>query len=144
MKKGTIYALSLVVGVFAGCAAMEGPADVKAMRATDTAAADPAFDAKAYVGKKPGAQEKIARTFKEQPPLIPHAMPNFDEITLEDNQCMSCHGPDQYQKKQSPRVGDKHLTAGKQLAMNRYQCTMCHVPQVDAKPLVDNTFRGNL
>ncbi|MEK7438145.1 MAG: nitrate reductase cytochrome c-type subunit, partial [Pseudomonadota bacterium] len=24
----------------------------------------------------------------------------------------------------------------------RYQCTACHVPQVDAKPLVQNTFRG--
>ena len=26
--------------------------------------------------------------------------------------------------------------------MSRYQCDSCHVPQVDAKPLVDNAFVG--
>ena len=26
--------------------------------------------------------------------------------------------------------------------MSRYQCDTCHVPQVDAKPLVDNVFNG--
>ena len=26
--------------------------------------------------------------------------------------------------------------------MSRYQCNNCHVPQVDAKPLVDSLFVG--
>jgi len=28
------------------------------------------------------------------------------------------------------------------LHMNRWQCNSCHVPQVDAKPLVENSFQG--
>jgi cytochrome c-type protein NapB len=26
----------------------------------------------------------------------------------------------------------------------RHNCVQCHVPQVDAPPLVDNDFKGNL
>jgi cytochrome c-type protein NapB len=25
----------------------------------------------------------------------------------------------------------------------RWQCNSCHVPQIDAKPLVENVFKGN-
>jgi len=74
---------------------------------------------------------------------------NFDEITVEENQCMSCHGLENYRKKNAPKVGDSHLTFSadgtkKVVTMDRYQCNTCHVPQVDAKPLVDNTFVGNI
>ena len=58
---------------------------------------------------------------------------------------MECHGIDSYQKKNASKLGDSHLDAGKKLVtMDRYQCNTCHVPQVDAKPLVDNTFVGHL
>ena len=26
---------------------------------------------------------------------------------------------------------------------SRWQCNSCHVPQIDAKPLVENVFKGN-
>jgi len=54
----------------------------KTMRGADIPAGDPAPEVKAYAGKKPGLQQPIARTYKEQPPVIPHAVDNFDEITL--------------------------------------------------------------
>ncbi|MCC7270350.1 MAG: nitrate reductase cytochrome c-type subunit, partial [Rhodocyclaceae bacterium] len=54
-------------------------------------------------------------------------------------------GLDAYKKKNAPKLGDTHLDAAKKsVTMDRYQCNTCHVPQVDAKPLVDNTFVGNV
>lgn len=121
----------------------------KSMRGADVAAADPAPEVKKYLGGKPGGQEKFARTFKEQPPLIPHAVDNFDEVTLEENQCLSCHGEDTYKKKNAPKIGDSHFLDrdGKKLESTyagRHNCVQCHVAQVDAPPLVENTFKGNL
>ena len=121
----------------------------KALRGADVAAPDPAPDAKKFLGGKPGGQEKVARTFRDQPPVIPHAVENFDEITLEENQCLSCHGVDNYQKKKAPKVGDSHFRDrdGKLLehaSAARHNCTQCHVQQVDAPPLVDNDFKGDL
>lgn len=124
--------------------AQEGP---KPMRGADVSAVDQAPDAKRYVGGKPGGQEKVARTFKEQPPVIPHAVENFDEITLEENQCLTCHSAATYQKKKAPKIGDSHFRDrdGKVLpeaSAARHNCVQCHVPQVDAPPLVENDFKG--
>lgn len=56
---------------------------------------------------------------------------------------MGCHSPEKAKEKNAPRVGESHLV-GKVLSMARYQCNTCHVPQVDAKPLVDNQFIGHV
>ena len=70
----------------------------KPMRGADVSAADQAPEAKKYLGGKPGGQEKVARTYRDQPPVIPHAVENFDEITLEENQCLTCHSAETYKK----------------------------------------------
>lgn len=121
----------------------------KPMRGADVSAVDQAPDAKKYIGGKPGGQAKVARTYSSQPPLIPHAVENFDEITLEENQCLSCHGADTYKKKNAPKVGDSHFRDrdGKVLpeaSAARHNCVQCHVPQVDAPPLVENDFKGDI
>lgn len=121
----------------------------KPMRGADVSAPDQAPEAKKYLGGKPGGQQKVARTFKTQPPVIPHAVENFDEITLEENQCLSCHGADVYKKKNAPKVGDSHFLDrdGNKLeeaSARRHNCVQCHVPQVDAPPLVDNNFKGDI
>lgn len=126
--------------------AQEAP---KPMRGADVAAVDQAPEAKKYLGGKPGGQEKVARTFTSQPPVIPHAVENFDEITLEENQCLTCHSAANYQKKKAPKIGDSHFRdrEGKVLAeasAARHNCTQCHVPQVDAPPLVENDFKGEV
>lgn len=120
----------------------------KSMRGLDVAAPDPVATERSYVGKRPGTQEPIARTFSTQPPVIPHATENFDEVSLEENQCLDCHGAANYQQKKAPKIGDSHFITrdGAKLAESsaaRYNCSSCHVPQVDAPPLVDNAFQGD-
>jgi cytochrome c-type protein NapB len=146
MKNLKPLTLSALAGALAVLITACATITVESMRGTDAAAPDQAPPLKEYVGGRPGAQQAIARTFEQQPPLIPHAMTNFDEVTLEENQCLSCHGPDTYKKKNAPVIGDSHFRdrEGKMMqtmSMARYQCSQCHVPQVDAKPLVGSTFQ---
>ena len=119
------------------------------MRSADVAAVYQAPEAKKYLGGKPGGQENVARTFNSQPPVIPHAVENFDEITLEENQCLSCHSATNYQKKEAPKIGDSHVRDREvkvlaETSALRHNCTQCHVPQVDAPPLVENDFKGDI
>ena len=143
MKRTLQISVGAVIAVAViSCAQFAG---VSSLRGADAATVDVAPDLKVYAGKRPGSGAPIERTFKEQPPLIPHAIDNFDEITVAENQCLECHGPKDFEKKKAPKVADSHLTAANSttMRMDRYQCNSCHVPQVDAKPLVNNTFVGN-
>lgn len=124
-----------------------GAARVTSLRGSDAATVDQAPAVREQLGKRPGLQTKIVRTFVGQPPLIPHATDNFDEVTLTDNQCLECHGVQNHQKKNAPRISDSHLVSasGTKLAdtdSRRHACQLCHVPQFDAPPLVDNAFVG--
>ena len=93
---------------------------------------------------------RFQRAFPQQPPLITHRIddsPKF-EISRDENGCLECHGKDSYEEKNAPMAAKSHYTApdGKEsetLMMNRYFCTQCHVPQMDAKPLVENTFTAS-
>ena len=127
--------------------AQQGTSGVQTLRGADAAATDQAPPERPYVGKSPGSQKRIARTFSTQPPVIPHAIENLDAVTLQGNQCLSCHGPENYAKIKAPKMADSHFKGRDDKTLSevspaRYQCTACHVPQVDAKPLVQNTFRG--
>ena len=142
--------LKLTIAVVASCfAALAFAADsARSMRGVDVAAPDQPAEVKTYVGKRPGTQAPVARTFSTQPPVIPHAVENFDEINLEGNQCMDCHSAANYKKKNAPKAGDSHFLDrdGKKLeeaSSARYNCVQCHVPQVDAPPLVENSFKGD-
>ena len=142
MKKTVTILLVSLLTVIVGCASYE---PLVSMRGADVAAVDAAPEAKAYAGKRPGTQPVVARTFSTQPPLIPHAVDNFDEVTLTENQCLDCHGPSNYEKKNSPKMGDSHFVAATQaFDASRHNCTQCHVPQVDAPALVENRFVGNI
>ena len=121
---------------------------VQRLRGADAAATDQAPPERPYAGKSPGSQKRVARTFSTQPPVIPHSIEGFDEVTLQNNPCLSCHGPENYKNVKAPKVADSHFKDrdGKMLptvSAARHQCTSCHVPQADAKPLVANTFRGD-
>ena len=146
MKKTLKISVAALAAFVAGLAfAADG---ARSMRGADVAAPDGAAEVKTYVGKRPGTQPKVARTFSTQPPVIPHAVENFDEINLETNQCLDCHSAATYQKKNAPKAGDSHFRdrEGKPLteaSAARYNCVACHVPQVDAPPLVENTFKGD-
>lgn len=142
MKKTVTILLALLLTIMLGCAGYE---PLVSMRGTDVAVADPAPAVKDYAGKRPGTQPVVARTFSTQPPVIPHAVDNFDEVTLTENQCMDCHGPANYVKKNSPKLGDSHfIAATKKFDESRHVCSTCHVPQIDAPALVENRFIGNI
>jgi cytochrome c-type protein NapB len=91
-------------------------------------------------------QGGIERSFKEQPPMIPHAVEKY-EISLSLNGCLKCHSEETYQTEKAPKLGDSHYLDrdGKKLeklSMRRYFCTQCHVVQFEGAPLVDNSFQG--
>jgi len=86
----------------------------------------------------------IARDYVQQPPLIPHTIDRY-QINRKSNKCLSCHSWANYLEAGATKISqthfedrDKHVLAN--VSARRYFCTQCHVPQVDAKPLVENTF----
>jgi cytochrome c-type protein NapB len=85
----------------------------------------------------------IARTFQHQPPLIPHDVSEFG-VTIAQNDCLDCHGE---KDSDAPMPHKSHYvdrdgkpSAGVQSRW--YFCSQCHVGQVDAQPLVKNTFQA--
>lgn len=90
-------------------------------------------------------REPIERAFVHQPPLIPHSTEGY-VINIRSNKCLSCHSWANYKDKGATKISLTHFTDrdGNDLASvsaRRYFCTQCHVSQVDAKPLVTNTFK---
>lgn len=143
--------LKLTMAAIAACFAVGAfAADTPiSMRGADVAAPDVAASEKAYVGGRPGTTKPVARTFSTQPPVIPHSIENFSDINLEENACLDCHSAATYKKKNAPKIGDSHFLSreGKKLdeaSAARHNCVQCHVPQVDAPPLVENQFQGDV
>ena len=103
-------------------------------------------DSKAPNAKKyPKDGEPIARDYVQQPPLIPHTISRY-KINLKSNKCLSCHSWKNYREYGATKISqthfedrDKHVLAN--VSARRYFCTQCHVPQVNAKPLVENYFK---
>lgn len=142
------FKLSLLAVVAIAVVACASGPQVNSLRGSSASTSDNHnLQVKDYVGKRPGQGELIARTFNNQPPLVPHTIENY-EIGRDTNDCLDCHISDEFKGKKMPMVGKSHLVANAdpkaepQISMLRYQCNTCHVPQVDAQPLVDNVFQG--
>ncbi len=89
--------------------------------------------------------EPISRNYVQQPPLIPHKIKGY-QINLKFNKCLSCHSWKKYRESGATKISQTHFKDrdGNDLAevsARRYFCTQCHVPQANAKPLVENTFK---
>ena len=87
----------------------------------------------------------MQRDFVQQPPLIPHAVQNY-AITKNFNKCMDCHSWSRYKETGATKISLTHFkdrdgTEHANISTRRYFCLQCHVPQSDAKPLVENTFK---
>ena len=90
-------------------------------------------------------QETIPRNFQKQPPLIPHSIKGYN-ITQNFNKCMDCHSKERAEETGATKISLTHFRDrdGKELSTvspRRYFCMQCHVPQFDAKPLVENTYK---
>jgi cytochrome c-type protein NapB len=89
--------------------------------------------------------QRRARGWPGQPPVIPHQVENY-QVDRQFNKCMSCHGRERIAESQAPMVSVTHFAdrAGNnrsEVAPQRYFCTQCHVPQMDVKVPVQNTFQ---
>jgi len=85
-----------------------------------------------------------ARGYPEQPPTIPHAIRDY-RVDLNSNKCLTCHSRKATEDSQAPMVSITHFMDrdGQFLAAvspRRYFCLQCHVPQFEARPLVENEF----
>ncbi|MDH5355383.1 MAG: nitrate reductase cytochrome c-type subunit [Gammaproteobacteria bacterium] len=90
-------------------------------------------------------EEPIARDYVQQPPLVPHKIEGY-RVNLKSNKCLSCHSWKNYRQYGATKISqthfedrDDHVLAN--VSARRYFCTQCHVPQVNAKPLVENNFK---
>lgn len=148
MNKTVSIAFATLIASIIGCASTSAPVS---MRGQDIPGVDPAPEVKQYSAKAPGAGEQrlITRTFLTQPPVVPHNIDKYIPITYEDNSCLECHISDELNGKKMPKMGVSHFSNTRKEAdgspsveMSRFQCDTCHVPQVDAPPLVENKFVG--
>lgn len=85
------------------------------------------------------------RDFVQQPPLIPHNTAGY-QITKNYNKCMDCHAWQKAGAAGATKVSVTHFRTREGMELDnisprRYFCTQCHVPQTDAKPLVENSFK---
>ena len=92
-------------------------------------------------------KQRFGRNYRQQPPLIPHSIEQY-QIDLKANQCLRCHDWSTAGERNAPTLSMTHYLDrdGNQLdrvAGTRWFCNQCHVPQVDAPALVDNTFEAS-
>ncbi len=86
--------------------------------------------------------DPFERTWKEQPPVMPH---KDYEITLKENRCMECHSDENYKEEEATQIGRSHFVdrngnSTEGLSGARYFCNQCHAPQFNLNPLVSNDF----
>ncbi|VAX09114.1 Nitrate reductase cytochrome c550-type subunit [hydrothermal vent metagenome] len=89
-------------------------------------------------------RDPIERDYVQQPPLIPHSTKGY-KINIKFNKCLTCHSWANYKEAGATKISQTHFSDRDEnvlanIAPRRYFCVQCHVPQVDAKPLVENTF----
>jgi nitrate reductase cytochrome c-type subunit len=87
---------------------------------------------------------------KEQPPLIPHKVDGFDEITATENACLDCHSHTEITGQKIPRAEKSHFvkpvsaSAAQVLDMQRWQCNSTSAPDaagVRRRPLRPSNHR---
>jgi cytochrome c-type protein NapB len=138
MKKITMLVILLATAGFSMQAISETISSLRGVSDIDQESSAPV--AKQY--NKDG--EPISRDYVQQPPLIPHKIKNY-RINLKSNKCMSCHSWSNYREASATKISQTHFESRDKnvlanVSARRYFCTQCHVPQVDAKPLVENNF----
>ena len=143
MKPSVSISAVLLVALFglAGAAVAELRSALRG--AEDIPVTNAAPKLEKYINDK----ENIERNFEQQPPLVPHTTDKYT-INLRENKCVECHmkqpGKDE---SKAVEMSDSHFVdrTGKKLdqpASNRHFCKLCHVPQIDAEPLVGSNFRS--
>ncbi|MEH6500840.1 MAG: nitrate reductase cytochrome c-type subunit [Pseudoalteromonas distincta] len=95
---------------------------------------------------EPRHSGREVRNYPEQPPVIPHSIRNY-QVDRRHNRCLECHSRNVAPDVGAPMISVTHFVGrdGQTRAAvvpSRYFCTQCHVPQTDARPLVESDFRS--
>ena len=161
--KSLLTALALAALIGTGCAVSNTVSEEElGLRKGDLySESDVAPDKTNYIKAAPGSSKKFDRSFENAPPLIPHDTEGMLPITRANNACLGCHmpavaksmgatpvSPTHFKdffaatKKHVAKFGgsDKIHSDSANIAPQRFNCSQCHVPQVNLKPLVENTF----
>ncbi|MDH5682828.1 MAG: nitrate reductase cytochrome c-type subunit, partial [Spirochaetota bacterium] len=107
----TAYTILLTVTLIIACGDGKGVSD-KSLGLRKTSV----FDEKGtttpgakYSKTGPGQSKKIARSFENAPPMIPHSTENFLPITKGNNMCLQCHMPAMAKATKATPIPKSHL-----------------------------------
>ncbi len=142
MNKSLFYSISVTALALLGSPLSFADGEVESLRGAisiDASSVEPTVKQWQY------EQKSFARTFAQDPPLIPHDIDGF-EITRQANTCLACHSKANSQNVGAPMAGATHFENrdGEVLEIvseRRYFCNQCHVRQVEAEPLVQNAYQ---
>ncbi len=140
MKRSTVMSIVMMLGfgLLVNQAWAEHVESLRGANPMDEPAKTP------QVMKWQNDREPITRDYMQQPPLIPHKTKGY-RINIKFNKCLTCHSWANYKEAGATKISQTHFNDRENnvlanIAPRRYFCTQCHVPQVNAKPLVENTF----
>jgi len=137
MKKYILSSLVLFLLVAVSSTVL---AEVQSLRGSVVETDSMSPEVKPYFKDRP----PVARDYLQQPPLIPHKTDGYI-INVKHNKCLGCHSWSNYKMHRATKISQTHFenrdgAVLSNVSARRYFCTQCHVPQVDAQPLVENTF----
>ena len=143
MKRTTVFGMALMLGSLALAATATAAVQLRSERGD--------LPVSEELGQAPEIQQyqkdgvPIERNYLLQPPLIPHQIEGYT-ITPKFNKCMSCHSWTKYKEMNATKISQTHFESRDGVVLanvsaRRYFCNQCHVPQTNARPLVENTFR---
>ena len=95
-----------------------------------------------------GEAQRYERSFENAPPMIPHDLEGLIPITADNNMCVTCHMPEVAKDVGATAIPKSHLYSirnkkdldGK-LSDDRFNCTVCHVPQANVEVKFKNNFK---
>jgi cytochrome c-type protein NapB len=114
-----------------------------------------------YPDSEPGESKRVPHDFPDAPPQIMHHLEDMLPITLDENECLDCHHPENAIEKTDLPLPKSHFRAPvmgkggpndamtwvvkgykktKDIAGARYNCTMCHAPQATNVKQPKNRF----
>ena len=142
MKKSMVLGLGIAMSVMVSVPMAQAQEGVSSLRgANELDANSNRVDPKKWQSDR----EPIQRDYVQQPPLVPHSVEGY-KVNLKSNKCLTCHSWANYKDAGATKISQTHFEdrtgdVHANVAARRYFCTQCHVPQVDAQPLVENTFQ---